>query len=201
MVAEKMWRDPGRCRVPGRPRDPDVEARILEVTLRLMAQRGYSRMSLDEIAAEAGASKPTLYRRWPTKADLATAALRTLQIREAEVDTGDTVGDLTGILQNFRKSLLRPNGLSLIGTVLAEEHHNPELLALFRERIVGPRRAMLARVLQRAAERGELHGVADIDAAVNMLIGAFYARYLASSKIPSEYPAELVRIVWEGIRR
>jgi AcrR family transcriptional regulator len=158
-------------------------------------------MSLDEVAARAGASKPTLYRRWPSKADLTTAALRTIQLKEPAVDTGSTVGDLTRILQNFRRSLLRPNGLSLIGTVLAEEHHSPELLALFRQRIVSPRRRMLSAVLERARERGELREGARIDAAVNLLVGAFYARYLQDSTIPAGYPADMVGIVWNGLRR
>lgn len=201
MVAQKLDTVARHLRTPGRPRDPAVEIRILEVTLRLLAEQGYSRMSIDEVAAAAGASKPTLYRRWPTKADLATAALRTIQIREPPVDTGSTVGDLIGILQNFRRSLLRPNGMSLIGSVLSEEHHTPELLALFRERIVAPRRAMLRPVFERAVARGEIREDTSIDAAVNLLIGAFYARYLANSMVPAGYPAELVKIVWEGVRR
>jgi AcrR family transcriptional regulator len=178
-----------------------VEARILDVTLALLADQGYSRMSLDEVAARSGVSKPTLYRRWPNKADLATAALRTLQLREPAVDTGSTVGDLTRILQNFRRSLLRPNGMALIGAILSEENHSPELLALFRQRIVAPRRRMLSAVLERARQRGELREKADIDAAVNLLVGAFYARYLQQSEIPYGYPAQLVSIVWEGVRR
>jgi AcrR family transcriptional regulator len=177
-----------------------VEARILEVTLRLLADQGYSGMTLDDIAARAGASKPTLYRRWSSKADLATAALRTLQLSEPAVNTGSTTGDLTRVLQNFRRSLLRPNGIALVGTVLAEESNSPELLALFRERIVGPRRRMLFTILERAEARRELRPDADIDAAVNLMVGAFYARYLAHSRIPTSYPAHLVSIVWEGIR-
>jgi hypothetical protein len=91
--------------------------------------------------------------------------------------------------------------MSLIGSVLSEEHHTPELLALFRERIVAPRRAMLRPVFERAVARGEIREDTNIDAAVNLLIGAFYARYLANSMVPAGYPAELVKIVWEGVRR
>jgi len=102
-------------------------------------------MSLDAVAAESGSSKPTIYRRWRSKADLATAALNTIQFAEPHVDTGSTVGDLTRTLENFFRSLLRPNGMSLIGTVLAEEAHTPELLALFRVRLVATRRNIASR--------------------------------------------------------
>jgi len=191
--------DSSSNRAPGRPRDAGTESRILEVALRLLSEDGYSRMSLDAVAAEAGASKPTLYRRWSSKADLATAALRTIQLSEPPVETGSTRGDLQAALENFRRSLLRPNGMALIGTVLAEESHTPDLLSLFRERIVAPRRAMLRAILERARRRKELRPGVNLDCAVNMLVGAFYARYLASSEVPSSFAGELAEIVWNGI--
>ena len=91
--------------------------------------------------------------------------------------------------------------MALIGTVLAEEAHTPELLALFRERLVVPRRQMLRAILDRAKRRGELRRGANLDAAVNLLVGAFYARYLASSAIPPGFPGELVSLVWPGLIR
>jgi len=192
-------RDVSSARAPGRPRSYETESRILEVALRRLAEDGYSRMSLDAVAAEAGASKPTMYRRWSSKADMTTAALRTIQLSEPPVDTGSTAGDLKGTLKNFCRSLLRSNGMALIGTVLAEESHTPELLTLFRERIVAPRRAMLRAILERAEKRKELRPGVDLDCAVNMLVGAFYGRYLASSEIPSSFPGELVEMVLNGI--
>lgn len=200
MDCQDGWVDSGKKeRSPGRPRDPDTERRILDVALRQLAEEGYSRMSLDGVAAAAGASKPTLYRRWKSKADLATAAVRTIQISEPVVDTGSTEGDLAGILENFCRSLMRPNGMSLVGTVLAEEDHTPELLQLFRERLVSPRRRMLRAVLERAASRGELRAGISLEAVETALVGAFYARYLASSSIPKGFAREVVAIVWQGI--
>jgi len=156
-------------------------------------------MSLDAVAAESGSSKPTIYRRWNSKAALATAALNTLQLAEPPADTGSTVGDLTRTLENFSRSLLRPNGMSLIGTVLAEEAHTPELLALFRARLVATRRNMLQSILLRAQKRKELRRAVNLDCVVNMLIGAFYARYLATSTVPPDFARELVAIIWPGI--
>jgi len=185
----------------GRPRDPDTERRILNVTLRHLAEKGYSRMSLDNIAIAAGVSKPTIYRRWPGKADLATAALRSFQMAEPPVNTGSTPGDLTATLENLSRSLLRPNGMSLIGTVLAEEAHTDELLSLFPERLVAPRRQMFRVILERAKKNGELRRGANLDAAINFLIGALYARYLANSAVPADFPRELVKLIWPGLAR
>ncbi len=188
-------------RAPGRPRDPVTECRILDVALQMLREHGYNRMSVDAVALEAGVSKPTIYRRWLSKADLATAAIRTLRLLEPPVATGSTVGDLTSTLENFSRSLLRPHGMSLIGTVIAEEAHTPELIALFRERLVTPRREMLRAILDRAKAQGEIRPNVDLDCAVNMLVGAFYARYLADSKIPTAFSRHLAEIVWSGIEK
>ena len=86
-------------------------------------------------------------------------------------------------------------------TVLAEEAHTPELLALFRARLVAPRRQMLRDILERAESNGELRGGVNLDAVVNLLVGAFYARYLADPSIPSDFPQDLVDVIWSGIAR
>ncbi|MDB5313032.1 MAG: hypothetical protein JWO38_7234 [Gemmataceae bacterium] len=186
-------------RGPGRPRCPETDAAVLRATLRQLAAGGYARMSVDAIAAEAGTTKPTIYRRWASKEELAVAALAELQSADAPVPTGDTRADLIAILTDFRKKLLRPNGMAMIGTLLVEEEHTPQLLALFRERIVVPRRVGLLAVLEGAKGRGELRPDADPDAAVNMLVGSFYARYLTGEGIPTSWPARVVDAVLGGV--
>lgn len=185
----------------GRPRDPAVDIAILEATLRQMAEEGYGRMSVGAIAAAAGVTKPTIYLRWPSKADLATAALAHLQAQAPPPTTGRTIDDLHAVLRNFQASLLRPNGMTMIGTLLVEERHTPELIALFRERILKPRRQMVRAVLEAAAQRGELQPDADLDAAVNLLIGSYYARYLSGEGVPPDWPERIVATVWRGIAR
>jgi AcrR family transcriptional regulator len=73
MIAD-MERDVGRTR-PGRPRRSGVTHQVLAATRELISQRGYAGASIDQIAAAAGVAKTTLYRRWPTKTELAVAAL------------------------------------------------------------------------------------------------------------------------------
>jgi len=162
------------------------------VTLRLMQEQGFSRMSIDAVAAEAGVGKPTIYRRWTSKEDLATAALEQLRVDEPPLTGTTALERLKAVLLNFRRSLLRPNGMALIGMVLAEEQHTPELLRLFRERVVAPRRAIVAAAVEDAIRRRELQPDADAEAITTMLIGSIYARYLAGQPIP---PAWVDRIV------
>lgn len=185
----------------GRPRSPDTDERILKAALRQMAEEGYSRMSIDAIAAEAGTTKPTIYRRWPGKEALAVAALEHLQTQEQPVPSGATEADLIALLSDFRKKLLRPNGMAMIGTLLQEERHTPGLLEMFRDRIVQPRRRGLLAILREANDRGELREGADAEAAITMLVGSFYARYLSGEGIPHDWPKRVVKTVLGGLGR
>ncbi len=158
-------------------------------------------MSLDLIAEEAKTSKPTIYRRWSGKEELAIAALAQYQSQEEPKPMGNTETDLVNLLKDFRRKLLRPNGMSMIGTLLAEEHHTPELIRLFRERIVGPRREGIMAILLAAVQRAEICPSADLDVAVNFLVGSFYARYLSGERIPVDWPERVVHLVLAGLRK
>jgi len=184
---------------PGRPRCPHTDAAILEAALKQMASVGYARMSVDAIAYEAGTTKPTLYRRWPTKEALAVAALARLQESESPVIVGDMRADLVAVLHDFRTKLMRPNGMAMIGTVLAEEAHVPELIRRFREHIVNPRRTALRGIFENALRKGELAPWADIETAINMLVGSFYAMYLSGNEIPKDWPERITETVLLGI--
>jgi AcrR family transcriptional regulator len=187
-------------KMPGRPRSPETEEALLEVTLRHLAEHGYARMSLDAIAAEANTTKPTIYRRWSGKEELTIAALGRYQVREQPKPTGSTEDDLVTLLRDFQRKLLRPNGMAMIGTLLAEEQHTPKLIRLFRDGIVRPRRDGLLAILEAARARGELHADADLDAAVNLLVGSFYARYLSGEGVPQDWPVRVVGMVLAALR-
>jgi len=182
-------------RAPGRPREPQTDERILDAALRLMAQQGFVRMSMDMVATEAGVTKPTIYRRWPSKIELAMAALVAYCDVTLPTVVGDTRTDLITELEHFRHAILRPNGMSLLGTVLAEEHETPELLAAFRKYLVTPRRQRLTAILAAAQTRGELRPDADIGLAVNMLVGALYAQYLAATPFAEDWCERVVDAV------
>ena len=117
------------ARGPGRPRSEQVDDAILAAA---RAERGYARMTIDAVAARAGVSKPTIYLRHPTKADLATAAIASMRVQPRPAPTDDVRADLIAHLRLLRAGLERPNGMTMLGTVLAEESDTPELLALFR---------------------------------------------------------------------
>src|ERR687888_426056 len=188
-------------RAPGRPRSEHVDAAILAAARAELAERGYARMTFDGVAARARVSKPTVYLRHATKADLATAAIASMRGQPRPEPTDDLRADLIAHLRLLRAGLERPNGMTMLGAVLAEEHDTPELLALFRERLVVPRRRELRAVLEAARDRGELRPGADVDVAVNALVGAFLARYLAGGSLGGRFVTTLVDTLLAGVGR
>jgi AcrR family transcriptional regulator len=186
-------------RSPGRPREPQTDERILDAAYRLMAQHGYARMSMDAIAAEAGVTKPTIYRRYGTKIELAMAALVYKCDPSRPPITGDTRADLIAEMEHFRRAISRPYGMSLLGTVLAEEHETPELLAAFREYLVAPRRGALRAILEAACARGEFRPGADLTLAANLLVGAYYAQYVAGAPFADTWSTGVVDAVLTGL--
>src|SRR5688500_20115884 len=114
----------------GRPRDPQIDAAVLEATLAVLDEAGYGRLTIEEVARRAEATKPAIYRRWPTRQHLALAALAARLGESPVPDTGCTLCDLgEGIgvfLAAFRG--IRPG---VIAATLATCSAVPQLGATF----------------------------------------------------------------------
>ena len=185
----------------GRPRDPELDERILDAARRLLAERGYQGLSIDAVARAAGTTRPTVYLRFAGKEELATSAVAGMAVDEPLPQTDDIRADLVAELRHFRAAITRPNGFSFVGTVLAEEHLTPALIARFRERLVLPRRHRLAATLERGVRIGAVRPDLDVDAATGMLTGSVYAHHLAHGQLPEDWPERVVDTLWPALRR
>ena len=185
----------------GRPRDPAVDTAILDVAARLLAELGYARMSIALVADAAGVSRPTIYRRFKTKADLATAALAARIDKQARPPSDLNVETaLIQVLRHLAHRLRAKHSMALVGTLLVEEEQTPDLIRLFRKRLWEPRANLLREIIDRGRERGELRKIVDSDVVVSMLIGALYAAYISQAKIPHDWPERAVRAALDGMR-
>lgn len=182
----------------GRPRDASIDEAVLRAAREQLAASGYDAMSVVAVAEAAGTTRQALYRRWPSKADLATAAIASLSTAESRPESDDPFADLVAELTAFRDGVSRPNGIGMVGSML-QDATDPELVALYRRRIVAPRRARLRRILERAVEQGLIADDADIDYAVAACTGLYYSLHLAGAKIARNWPERTARLVWASI--
>lgn len=182
---------------PGRPRNPDIDAAVLEAARRELAGRGYDAMSLVTVAEAAGTTRQALYRRWPTKADLATAAIASMSEAANRPDTDDPFADLVAELRAFQRGVTRPNGVSMVGSML-QDSVDPELRELYRDRLVAPRRARFRHILRRAVAAGLFDADADVECAVASCTGPLYALCLAGARVPRDWAERVARFVWRG---
>lgn len=190
---------PPRSRAGGRPRDPELDGRILAATRRLLAERGYQGLSIDAVAKAAGTTRPSVYLRFHSKEELATSAVAGMTVDAPLPDTDDVRADLVAELRHFHASITRPNGMSFLGTALAEEHLTPSLIAGFRDRLVLPRRHRVLARLDRAIRDRALRPGLDTEAVATMLIGSLYARHLAQGDVPDDWPERVVGSLWPAI--
>jgi AcrR family transcriptional regulator len=192
---------PAAARPAGRPRDPELDRAILAAAEQQLRESGYAGMSLESVAAAAGTTVPAVRRRFGGKPGLAVAVIDSLRVDSLPAESGPPRRRALAVLQNFRSNLLSGNSMAVVGTLLAEERRHPELLAAFRSRLAEPRRAALRRALAEGISSGELRASADPDVLANMLIGAFYARYIATSDLPDDWAEQTLQHVWPAPRR
>jgi AcrR family transcriptional regulator len=146
-----------------RPRGEVREEAILDAALKLVAEAGFERATVGAIAERAGASKATIYRRWPGKSELVADAIRrrARPERPAMPDTGSLRGDLLAVVESIHQLMTSEPGLVLFGLLVAMRT-DPVLADLVRSQMT-PR--MLPRdsdnPVSRAVARGELRPGAD----------------------------------------
>ncbi len=170
----------GDAESPWSPR----ECELLAVTLELLQEHGYDRLTLDAVAATARASKATLYRRWPTKAELVLAAFveGTRQVA-VDPDTGTLRGDLLKLGEQICAHV--STHASTIRAVLVETSRSTELDAMMQEQFLDQRKALMANVLARAVDRGEIEGSAVTEDLWDMLPGYLIYRSVLTGRAPS----------------
>ncbi len=165
----------------GRPRSQAAHDAILNTAFRLVTERGFRAVSMNEIAAAAGVGKMTVYRHWPNKAALVMDSL------VISIGSETAFPEASSAVERLRRQLdlqvafFRSSRGNLIRSLVAEAQSDPELAGAFRDRWLNPRRAGVRQIMQAAIAEGSLRTDLDIDAAIDLLYGSLYYRLLLAS--------------------
>jgi AcrR family transcriptional regulator len=187
------------ARSSGRPRDPALDAAILVSARQMLREAGVDGVTYEAVAALAGTTRPALYRRYPTRLDLVIDALASLGASGSPAPTGDPFADLVAELSSFRAAIVEANSITLVGSMLMDAT-DEAAKAVYRERIVQPRRTRLARLFAEASRMGSITGTpADQAVAVTMCTGSWYAYALAGQDPPRDWARRTARLVWRSV--
>jgi AcrR family transcriptional regulator len=169
----------------GRKRSEQSRLAILTAAYDLVGEIGYARLTVEGIAARAGTGKQTIYRWWPSKADVVLDALATKADLNIPIpDEGSYAADLRAFLL---ASFALGNQSTLIGilrALMAQAQIDPEFWQRFREAFLQRRRDALGVITGRAEARGDLPPGLSAGTVADIVFGVIWYRVLATRELP-----------------
>ena len=185
--------------IRGRPRSDRVHRAILDAARELLIRDGFTRLRLEHVAAAAGVGKATIYRRWPTKEDLAQALLQDLASPHIAIDdVGDTRAEMLAAVTNPMRAITDTNFGPVILALMSQIAGNPKLGDPFRQTVVQARRDAVAEMVARGIARGDLCPDADPDVATELLVGPVYFRLVFGGDLDDAFANSIVDNVMRG---
>ncbi len=161
----------------GRPRSEKAREAVVQAAHDLLTEEGAAGLSIEAVAKRAGVGRPTIYRWWPSAADIALEAV----LRRADADIPvPAVEPLEEALGLFLRRSMRALdwGGPHLRFLMAQAQKDAAFGERFREGFVARRRAVMLSLLQRAGESGRRSSGIGLDLAVDMVFGAMWYRLL-----------------------
>lgn len=180
---------------PGRKRDPARDEVILDSTLAVLAAHGYEGSTIDLVAEHAGMARATVYRRWPTKADLVVDAVSRLSRADADLarlpDTGTLRGDMLAMVRPFDEEEQQVR-IQAVVSLMAVVRSDPRLAEITKEAGIGPWVEASRLLLRRAVDRGEYPPPEDLDSLAQVIPMLCVARAAQRLPITAEVSTRLI---------
>ncbi|WP_431867998.1 TetR/AcrR family transcriptional regulator [Nocardiopsis eucommiae] len=187
-----------------RRRSQRAQNAIVDAAEELLGEVGYSRLTMEAIAARARVGKQTIYRWWPSKAAVVFEVFTRLTGAEAGQplpDTGDLAADLKTVLRATIDEFNDPAMDRTTRAFTAEVQHDEEFARAVTEQLVRPNGEAVKERLRSGQAAGQLATDVDLDLVVELLNGPVNHRWLLrTAPITHEYADRLVDTVLRGLR-
>ncbi|MDB4976693.1 MAG: Transcriptional regulator, TetR family protein [Myxococcaceae bacterium] len=172
---------------------------VLAAAAEELARRGYVAFQIEEVARAAEVNRTSIYRRWPTKAQLVEAALREVSpFRHSHAASGDLSRDLLAMLVQVVRWLRTTQGQSL-RRMVDQDAQEPELARIveaLREESLAP----WHQAIHAAKARGEVARDVDARLLTQMILAPVVARIEVGERVDSRIMSMIVRIAVSGAR-
>ena len=159
-------------------RSARVQAAVHQATLALLAEFGRADLTVPLIAARAGVTPSTIYRRWGDLADLlADVAVERMRPDGDPADTGSVAGDLQAWVEQYRDEMSSDVGLGMMLDVLAAKGGTPAAGKLpVPCQCAAFTAAQIETIVGRGVKRGE--AVPEVDAVMDTVVSPIVYRAL-----------------------
>lgn len=188
----------------GRGRRPteQVRAEVLTAAGRLLMEEGMRSFTIERVAAEAGASKMTIYKLWPSRGVLALEGYATVVADHLDMpDSGDIEADLTAHLRSYVQLLRDTPAGRVYAEPLGAAQTDPQLATALQHKYSDPRRALGLLALHTAQERGDIRADADLEVLIDQLWGSCLYRLITPGLcLGDDFARTVVRHVFNGVR-
>lgn len=167
-----------------------VRSDVIDATTALLMEVGYESLTIEDVAKQAGVHKTTIYRRWATKSELVTDAVRTHSDRNVPIpNTGSLGDDLCEFAKEVAANIGSAGGSlrskSIVAASTISDSLEAEMHGLWAERL-----ALSATIVERAIARGELPPDSDPNLIIEALIGPLWVRLLLTGEPITDELAE-----------
>jgi len=161
---------------------PALTAALCRALFEEWARTGYAALSLERVAARAGAGKAAIYRRWSSKRDFASEAVAMTATDLTTIpDEGDLEADILAFLRALRRVLRHPLVRRILPDLHAERARSDELAPLL-DGVTEARRRRGQDILERAIRRGDLPSSLDRELALDLLPSPLYWRIVVTRR-------------------
>lgn len=179
----------------GRPRCKKAQEAVLEAANTLLTENGIASLTIEGIAKAAGVGKPTIYRWWPSLADI---VLEVVLQQASDNITVPTSGSFQSILQQFlieSMTAINNGGDAHLRFLIAHAQKDEEFRKRFRENFTAERRAVLRSLFQHAIKQKQFSPEKDIELLMDIIFGAMWYRLLVGhAPIDERFAKELTSL-------
>lgn len=161
---------------PGRPRNPDIEDKVVKAAIEILAANGYQGLSFAKVSSVSGVARPTLKLRWDTREDLCIMTIKHLLDLPQGLQLPDDLSDhniralTVSVLEGLISALSLPQTMRILSSILSAAHFS-EPLGELRQYILSRRGIVLRRLIRAGIENGEFAQRTDIDFSLDALNG------------------------------
>jgi len=180
----------------GRPRSEKSQEAVIKATHELLHEQGGAGLTIEAIARRANVGKPTIYRWWPTLADIVLEAVllqATIKITALPFES------LQKTLNQFLKQsmiAITDGGGAHLRFLMAHAQKDEDFRGRFRKNFTAQRRTVLQSIFLQAIEHGQIGPEQNLEMLIDIVFGTMWYRLLIGhAPIDESFANELTETI------